>query len=233
MKLSILVPCFNEVNTIHIILAKILAVHLDIDHEILIVDDMSTDGTREYLKRLSNEKHIKIFFHRMNQGKGAALRTAYKYSTGDIVLFQDADLEYSPEDYPQLLKPILHEDADVVYGSRMSGGAMRITTMLSPWVANRVLTIFANLFTTFRLTDVATGYKVIRKSLLDQIELQENGFGIDVEITAKISKLHCRFCEVPITYTRRRHSEGKKLKWRDGLWSVFLIMRYGVIDAKS
>jgi glycosyltransferase involved in cell wall biosynthesis len=197
--------------------------------EILIVDDFSTDGTREILKSMEGEKELRIFYHEHNQGKGAALRSAFKHATGDVVIIQDADLEYNPAEYPKLLQPIIDGRADVVYGSRFIGNVARIHLF---WhrTANGVLTYLSNVFSNLNLTDMETGYKVFRRELLASLNLKQNRFGIEPELTMKIARRKCRIYEVPISYSGRDYSEGKKIGLKDAFKALYCILRYWVVD---
>jgi glycosyltransferase involved in cell wall biosynthesis len=228
MKVSIIIPVYNERATIIEILKRVQAVKLGIDREIVVVDDCSGDGTRDILAGLKR-KNVKVVFHEVNRGKGAALRTGFERATGDIVLIQDADLEYDPREYPALLAPILDGRADVVYGSRFLGGPHRV---LFFWhsVGNRMLTTFSNMTTNLNLTDMETCYKVFRREVLSRIKLRSERFGFEPEITVKLAKLGCRIYEVPISYAGRDYSEGKKIGWKDGLAAIFHILRYKLFD---
>lgn len=228
-KLSIIIPIFNEKNTILEIISRVEKADIDkMKREIILVDDGSTDGSREILKKLEN-KH-KVFYHQKNQGKGAALRTGFKKATGDILIVQDADLEYNPDEYPQLIKPILEGKADVVYGSRFMGiGAHRV---LFYWhhLGNQFLTMLSNMFTNLNLTDMETCYKVFRKEVIKDIlpKLESNGFGFEPEITARIAKRKYRIYEVGISYYGRTYKEGKKIKWKDGVKAMFAIIYFNL-----
>jgi len=231
-KISVIIPVYNEINTIREIIKRVQAV--DIEKEIIIVDDGSIDGTKEYLKSI-NEKvsdkkmqSLKIFFNETNRGKGAALKTGFKEASNDIIVIQDADLEYDPEDYNILIEPIIKGLADVVYGSRFLGGSHRV---LYYWhyVGNTILTLISNMLTNLNLSDVWTGYKVFKKDVIKNMNLVENGFGFEPEITAKISKLNLRIYEVPISYHGRTYKEGKKITWKDGLKAFWYILRYKFI----
>ncbi len=223
MKLSIVIPVYNEKNTIKEIVKQVLATPYD--KEIIIVDDGSSDGTREVLKEIENEPDIKIFYHTKNTGKGAALRTGFGHVTGDIVIIQDADLEYDPADYSDLIKPILCGKADVVYGSRFLGGPHRV---LYFWhsVANHILTTFSNIMTNLNLTDMETCYKVFRREILQNISIKSNRFGVEPEITAKVARLDARVFEIPISYSGRKYSEGKKIGWKDAVCAFYFIIRF-------
>jgi glycosyltransferase involved in cell wall biosynthesis len=222
MKVSIVIPAFNEVQSIAEILRRVAAARPDA--EIVVVDDGSTDGTRDVLR---TREGIMVVFHARNAGKGAAIRTGLGYVTGDVVIVQDADLEYSPEDYPALLAPILAGHADVVYGSRFLGGPHRV---LFFWhsVANSVLTLLSNMLSDVNLTDMETGFKVFRTAVLKDINLQSDRFGFEPEITAKISRQGCRIYEVPISYHGRDYAAGKKITWRDGIAAIHHILRFNL-----
>ncbi len=224
MKLSVIIPVYNEKNTVLELLRRVEAVPLSLDKEIIVVDDFSTDGTREVLGGLGRPD-IRVLFHAKNMGKGAALRTGFSEATGDIVLIQDADLEYDPAEYPGLLAPILDGRADVVYGSRFLGGPHRV---LFFWhsVGNRFLTALSNMVTNLNLTDMETCYKVFRGDVLRKLSLKSRRFGFEPEVTIKVAKLKCRIYEVPISYAGRNYSEGKKIGWKDGLAALWHIMRY-------
>lgn len=226
MKLSVVMPVYNEKNTILEAIKRVQ--NVQIDKEIIIVDDCSKDGTREILKNLATQSHeLKIYFHEQNQGKGAALRTGFQYVQGDMVVIQDGDLEYNPQEYPQIIAPILDGRADVVYGSRFLGGPHRVL-LFWHYVGNTLLTAFSNMFTNINLTDMETCYKVFKASLLSQFTIRSNRFGIEPEITAKFAKLKCRIYEVPISYSGRDYSEGKKIGWKDGLAVFFWIVYYNL-----
>ena len=245
-KISVVIPVYNEKNTIEEILRRVA--ETTIRKEIVIVDDCSTDGTRQYLESMvaaqaSKEtwapahdggdpvdvRDLRILFQTQNQGKGAALRRGFAETTGDIVLVQDADLEYNPKDYPTLLAPIIDGRADVVFGSRFLGGPQRVHYFWH-YVANKLLTLLSDVMTNLKLTDMETCYKVFRKEVLEGIKLRSNRFGFEPEITAKISKGKWRIYEVPISYAGRTYEEGKKITWKDGVQALWCIFRYKISD---
>ncbi len=231
MKLSIVIPVYNEAATISRILDRVRSVDVGMDKEILLVDDCSTDGTRDVLRQLGEDaQDLKILYHEINQGKGAALRSGFSLATGDIVIIQDADLEYDPGEYPRLLQPILDGRADVVYGSRFLGGGAHRVVFYWHYVGNKLLTTLSNMTTNLNLTDMEVCYKVFKREVIQSIPLKENRFGFEVEITAKIARRKLRIYEVPISYYGRDYSEGKKIGWRDGFSALRCIVKYAFWD---
>ncbi len=228
MKLSVIVPVFNERPTITEIIRRAQVVDIGLDKEIIVVDDGSTDGTSEILQALALPE-LKVIVQERNQGKGAALRAGFARADGDIILVQDADLEYDPKDYPRLLEPILDGRADVVYGSRFLGGPHRVLYFWH-YVGNRLLTAFSNILSNFNLTDMETCYKVFRREVLGKIDLKSSRFGFEPEITMKLAKLRCRVYEVPISYSGRDYSAGKKAGWKDGWAAFFHLLRFRFFD---
>lgn len=232
-KISIVIPIFNEISTLETLISRVDSVDLEIEKEIILVDDASTDGTRQLLENnFHSPKFIKRF-HETNQGKGAALRTGFSCVSGDIVIIQDADLEYDPEEYPKLLAPILAGKADVVYGSRFMGGEAHRVLYFWHFAGNRFLTLCSNIFTNLNLSDMETCYKVFKKSVIEKITISENRFGFEPEITAKIAKLRCRVYEVGISYSGRTYDEGKKIGWRDGVRALICIVKYNLFSSKK
>jgi glycosyltransferase involved in cell wall biosynthesis len=227
MKLSVVVPVYNEKDTVLEVLEHVRAVGLP--KEIIVVDDCSTDGTREILKALPLSDDLKVIFQSKNMGKGAALRAGFAAVSGDIVIIQDADLEYDPAEYANLIQPILANKADVVFGSRFLGGPHRVLLFWHS-VGNRVLTTLSNMLTDLNLTDMETCYKTFRADLLKRITLRENRFGFEPEFTAKVNKARCRIYEVPISYSGRDYSEGKKIGWKDGIAAIYFILKYRFFD---
>jgi glycosyltransferase involved in cell wall biosynthesis len=226
MKLSIVIPVFNERATIREVYACVSAVA--IEKEIIFVDDGSTDGSREILQSLAGDA-VRIVLHDRNMGKGAALRSGFQHVSGDIVIIQDADLEYDPAQYPKLIKPILEGKADVVYGSRFASGDYRRVLFFWHMVGNKMLTLLSNLFTNINLTDMETCYKVFRREVLEQFVIEEDRFGFEPEITAKIAKLKLRIYEMGISYSGRTYSEGKKIGWKDGISAIRCIIKYNLL----
>lgn len=230
MLVSIVIPCYNEIKTIDLILKKVTAAPLPCAREIIFVDDGSTDGTSDYLANLSGQEGLKVISHGINQGKGAALRTGFQHAAGEVIIIQDADLEYDPSDYPRLLAPILSGQADVVYGSRFVGGAPHRVLYFWHSVGNRLLTLLSNMFTNLNLSDMEVCYKVFKREVLEGIELKEDRFGFEPEFTAKISRLGCPIYEVGISYYGRTYKEGKKINWKDGIRAVYVIIKYGLLS---
>jgi glycosyltransferase involved in cell wall biosynthesis len=224
MKLSIIIPVFNERNTIEEVIRRVRETDVGMEKEVVIVDDGSKDGTQEVLENL-DYPDIKTFFHEKNQGKGAALHTGFANAQGNIILIQDADLEYDPAEYPILLKPILDGRADVVYGSRFLGGPHRVLFFWH-YIGNRLLTTLSNMLSNLNLSDMETCYKVIKKDVLDRITLKSKRFGFEPEITIKLAKLKAKIYEVPISYSGRDYSEGKKIGWKDGIAAIYHIFRF-------
>ena len=227
MKVSIVIPCYNEKNTIEKIVEAVRSAPLE-SREIIVVDDCSQDGTQAVLKEKISQMVDQVIYHPVNRGKGAALRSGFAAASGDIILVQDADLEYSPDDYLVLLDPLISGKADAVFGSRFMGGRPHRVLFFWHMVGNRFLTLLSNMFTNLNLTDMETGYKAFRAPLIKSILLEEDRFGIEPEIVAKLARSGCRIYEVGISYNGRNYSEGKKVNWKDGIRAAYAIMKYNL-----
>tara|TARA_B100000945_G_C20288320_1_gene552107 strand:- start:76 stop:768 length:693 start_codon:yes stop_codon:yes gene_type:complete len=227
VKITILIPCFNELRTIEKVVEKVIKSEIS-DKEIIIIDDCSTDGTKEILKSKIESKVDKIIYCEKNLGKGACIKTGIKHVSGEIVIIQDADLEYDPIEYPKLIKPINDFKADVVYGSRFKGSEGKRALYFWNRVANYFLTVFSNIFTNINLSDMETGFKCFKTSAIKSIDLKENGFGFEPEVTAKLAKKNFKFFEVGITYQGRTYEEGKKIRAIDGIKAIFCIIKYNL-----
>ena len=227
MRLSIIIPCYNEKDTISEIVHAVRNASYP-DKEIIIVDDCSTDGTQEILRNDIAPLVSQVIYHAQNQGKGAALRSGIRVATGDVVIVQDADLEYDPEEYPLLIEPIAQNRADVVFGSRFMGGHAHRVLYFWHRVGNGVLTLFSNMLTNLNLTDMETCYKAFRREIIQGIKIEENRFGFEPEVTAKVSKLNVRIYEVGISYYGRTYEQGKKIGWRDGVRAIYCIIKYNI-----
>jgi len=226
-KLSIVIPVYNEKDTVRVLIDRVQA--SPYDKEILLVDDFSTDGTREILKEYEGRDGFQVLYHDRNRGKGAALRTGFQNVTGDIIIIQDADLEYNPAEYGTLLEPILDDRADVVYGSRFLSGPHRVLFFWH-YVGNKFLTTLSNMFTNLNLTDMETCYKVFTRKVLNEITFKCDRFGFEPEFTSKIAKHRFRIYEVPISYSGRDYSEGKKINWKDGVAAIWFIIKFRLVD---
>jgi glycosyltransferase involved in cell wall biosynthesis len=226
MKLSIIIPCYNEKSTIASLISAVQRSPIE-NREIIIVDDGSKDGTRDLLSEI-NDPEIKVILHAANQGKGAALRTGFAAATGDICIVQDADLEYDPQEFPLVIQPIIDGKADVVFGSRFQSGRPHRVVYFWHRVGNGVLTLMSNLFTDLNLSDMETCYKAFRREVIQAIDIRENRFGFEPEVTAKLSKMNLRIYEVGISYYGRTYDEGKKIGWRDGFRAIYCILKYNL-----
>jgi len=227
MKLSIVIPCYNEAKTIRTLVERVRGSPYP-DKEIIIVDDCSRDGTRDLLRTQIEALVDRVIYHESNQGKGAALRTGFAAATGEAVIVQDADLEYDPDEYPKLMKPIVDGKADVVFGSRFMGGEPHRVCYFWHMVGNKFLTLVSNMMTNLNLTDMETCYKVFRRDVLQKIQIEEGHFGFEPEITAKVARLHVVIYEVGISYYGRTYAEGKKIGWRDGFRALWAILKYNL-----
>lgn len=227
MKLSIVIPCFNEKATLAQLLSLVKESPVQ-EMEIILVDDGSKDGTTELIRNELEKDVDKVVYHPVNMGKGAAISSGLRQVTGDMVLIQDADLEYDPAEYPKLMTPIEDGKADVVYGSRFLGGGPHRVHLFWHYVGNKFLTILSNMFTNLNLTDMETCYKLFRAEVLKDVIIEERGFGIEPELTAKVAKKRCRVYEVGISYYGRSYAEGKKINWKDGLWAIYAILKYTI-----
>lgn len=227
MKLSVIIPCYNEQNTIHEIIRAVVASPVP-DKEIIVVDDGSTDATKDLLKSALTPMVDKLIFHERNMGKGAALRSGFREATGDIVIVQDADLEYNPQEFPLMIEPIVTGKADVVFGSRFMGGRPHRVLYFWHYVGNTFLTLLSNMLTNLNLTDMETCYKAFRREIIQSIDIEEERFGFEPEITAKVAKMGVRIYEVGISYYGRSYAEGKKINWKDGIRALFCIFKYNV-----
>lgn len=228
MKLTVIIPCFNEVGTIQQVVDAVQQSPVK-NCEIIIVDDGSTDGTRELLKQDIASQVDQVIYHPENRGKGSALRSGFAAATGDIVIVQDADLEYDPQEFPRMIDPIISGKADVVFGSRFQGGAPHRVVYYWHMVGNIFLTTLSNMLTNINLTDMETCYKAFRREIIQSIRICENRFGFEPEITAKVAKLNCRIYEVGISYYGRTYQEGKKIGWKDGVRAIYCILRYNLV----
>jgi glycosyltransferase involved in cell wall biosynthesis len=228
MMLSVVIPSYNEAATIEKLIAAVLRAPYP-DKEIIVIDDYSTDGTREILQADIESKVSRVIYQPFNQGKGAALRAGIRAATGDIVIIQDADMEYDPSEYPKVIQPIIEDKADVVYGSRFMGGEPHRVVYFWHQVGNGMLTLLSNMFSNLTFTDIETCYKAFRREIIQSITIEEDRFGVEPEITAKIAKIKCRIYEVGISYYGRTYEEGKKINWKDGVRALYCIVKYNVL----
>lgn len=232
MKITIVMPVYNEVDTLKEIVSRVNQSldKLDMEKEIVMVDDFSSDGTRDLLKDYEKESYIQVFYHEKNQGKGAALRTAFEKATGDVLIIQDADLEYDPAEYPKLLEPILDGRADVVYGSRFLGGGPHRVHLFWHYMGNQCLTLLSNIFSNINLTDMETCYKAFKREVIQGMKIRSNRFGFEPEFTMKIAKKKCHIYEVSVSYSGRDYEEGKKITWVDGVKAIMAILYFRFFD---
>lgn len=228
MKLTVIIPCYNEAATIEKIVNAVIEAPYS-DKEIIVVDDCSNDGTREVLKNKIESRVSLVIYQPENRGKGAAVREGIKKTSGDVVIIQDADLEYDPREYPKIIKPIEDDKADVVFGSRFMGGEPHRVVYFWHRVGNGLITLVSNMLTNLNLTDIETCYKAFRKGIIQAIKIEEDRFGFEPEITAKVAKLKCRFYEVGISYYGRTYEEGKKINWKDGIRALYCILKYNLL----
>lgn len=227
MRVSVVIPCYNEEKTILDLVSRVKRVDVDLQ-EIIVIDDCSTDGTPGQLEHLRDDPQVRLLRHEVNQGKGAALRTGFAQASGDVVIIQDADLEYDPREYPILLQPILDGKADVVFGSRFMGGRPHRVVYFWHMLGNQFLTLCSNMLTNINLSDMETCFKVFKRDILRGIAIEENRFGFEPEITAKVARLKCRIFEVGISYNGRTYEEGKKIGWKDGVRALYAIIKYNL-----
>ena len=232
MKVSIVIPCYNEKNTIEKIVEAVRSAPIE-NKEIIVVDDCSGDGTRTVLEEMVSQTVDRIIYHPVNRGKGAALRSGFAAAAGDVILVQDADLEYNPEEYPLLLEPIMSGKADAVFGSRFMGGRPHRVLFFWHMVGNRLLTLFSNIFTNLNLTDIEAGYKAFKASVIKSIQIEEDSFAVEPEIVAKLARTGCRIYEVGISYSGRTYAEGKKINWKDGVSAIYAILKYNLGRRRS
>jgi glycosyltransferase involved in cell wall biosynthesis len=232
VKISIVIPCYNEKDTIEKIVEAVRSAAIE-SREIIVVDDCSEDGTKAVLEEKVSDMVDRIIYHPVNRGKGASLRSGFAAATGEIILVQDADLEYNPEDYPVLLEPLLSGKADAVFGSRFMGGRPHRVLFFWHMAGNRFLTLLSNIFTNLNLTDLETGYKAFKAPVIKAIQIEEDRFGVEPEITAKLARMGCRIYEVGISYSGRTYAEGKKINWRDGVRAIYAIVKYNLKRPRS